>query len=73
MPLPYPELLIPGSPAREADRLGMNAIVLVLNWLLLGQPAVCRPSESQPSPVAAPGTPQAGCAALELSAHSRSE
>ena len=42
MPLPYPELLIPGSPAREADRLGMNAIVLVLNWLFLGQPSICR-------------------------------
>ena len=43
MPLPYPELLIPGSPAREAGRLGMNAIVLVLNGLFLGQPVICRP------------------------------
>ncbi|CAE7711939.1 unnamed protein product [Symbiodinium sp. CCMP2592] len=42
MPLPYPELLLPGNSTRDAERLSLNALVLVLNWLFLGQPAVCR-------------------------------
>ena len=42
MPLPYPELMLPGSPVRDASRLSLNAIVLVLNWLFLGQPSLCR-------------------------------
>ena len=35
MPLPYPELLVPGCPHRRADRL--------LNWLHLGQPNMGSP------------------------------
>ena len=42
MPLPYPELLVPGSFARPAGKLAMNALVLMLDWLFLGQPTICR-------------------------------
>ena len=37
MPLPYPEALVSGG-TRETEQLGANAVVLVLDWLFLGQP-----------------------------------
>ena len=44
MPLPYPELHRPGASSnRDCTKLGVNAVVLVLDWLFLGQPAVCKP------------------------------
>ncbi|CAE7908987.1 unnamed protein product, partial [Symbiodinium microadriaticum] len=42
MPLPYPSLLLPGCGERDPDQLALNAIVLVLDWLHLGQPSVCK-------------------------------
>ena len=41
IPLPFPELLCPGSGGtRDPESLGLNAVVLVLDWVLFGQPAV---------------------------------
>ncbi|CAE7264901.1 unnamed protein product [Symbiodinium sp. CCMP2592] len=41
MPLPYPELHAPRSGGRrDPEQLGVNAVVLVLNFLFLGEPAV---------------------------------
>ena len=40
MPLPYPGLLKPGSDRnRDPIELGLNAVILILDWLFLGQPA----------------------------------
>ena len=41
MPLPFPEQLTPGC-ARDPDALGLNAVILVLDWLFLGQPVSAR-------------------------------
>ena len=41
IPLPFPKLLKPGSPkVRDPVELGLNAVVLILDWLFLGQPPV---------------------------------
>ena len=41
IPLPFPELLCPGSGGTtNPESLGLNAVVLVLDWVLFGQPAV---------------------------------
>ena len=39
MPLPFPAQLRSGG-TRDPEQLGLNAVVLVLNWTFLGQPAV---------------------------------
>ena len=38
MPLPYPEQLLPYA-ERDEERLGVDAVILVLDWLFLGQPS----------------------------------
>ena len=42
MPLPYPSLLQSGAGrTRCPSQLGINCVVLTLNWLYLGQPSTC--------------------------------
>ena len=42
MPLPYPSLLRGGAGHDRCPlRMGLNAVVLVLDWLYLGQPKLC--------------------------------
>ena len=49
MPVPYPDLHRPGGQRSRSDvprKLALNATVLVLSWLYLGQPATPRRSDA---------------------------